>query len=240
MDDDFPILPPELIRNILKRIPVKSLMRFQCVCRGWRILFKSQSFIADHLDHSNHQNPCLLIKDWFMDNDLSNMYWLDSEMQVWKFQNQPLLSYLKQGRMLGSSNGLLCVEINKHDASPHFLLVWNPAIREVRLVPETNIRKEGCYNLIEFGFSPSINDYKIVIGYFPFDHTDVSTVKVYSLSSGSWKEKKIRLNDTGGLTSPGVTVNGVVVCWGYKVREDGFENVIVSFDLAVEAMLHRH
>ncbi|KAK4259387.1 hypothetical protein QN277_005725 [Acacia crassicarpa] len=244
MDGDFPFLPPEIIRNILKRLPVKSLMRFQCVSRGWRILFKTESFISDHLDHSNHQNPCLLVKDFEIEDDPSNMYCLDSEMQVWEFQNPPWLGYLKQGRILGSSNGLLCV---KHDASPHFLLVWNPAIREVRVVPETNIGKDGFYNLIEFGFSPIINDYKIVIGYFPFDHADVSTVQVYSLRSGSWKEKKIRLIDTGGVTSPGVTVNGVMFCWGYKYGEDGFENVIVSFDLAVEEFtvtpapqLHKH
>ncbi|KAI9127328.1 hypothetical protein K1719_001887 [Acacia pycnantha] len=148
MDSDFPFLPPEIIRNILKRLPVKSLMRFQCVCRGWRILFKTQSFIADHLDHSKHQNPCLLMKDYDLD-DPSNMYCLDSEMQVWEFQNPPLLNYLKQGS-------------------------WN-------------------------------------------------------------EEKKIRLNDTGGVSSSGVTVSGVMFWWGYKtVGDDEGKNLIVSFDLAVE------
>ncbi|KAI9096840.1 hypothetical protein K1719_025823 [Acacia pycnantha] len=96
MDDDFPILPLEIILNILKRLPVKSLMRFQCVCRGWKILFKTQSFITDHLNHSNHQNPCLLMKDFHLD-DLSNMHCLNSEMQIWELQNPPLISYLKQG-----------------------------------------------------------------------------------------------------------------------------------------------
>ncbi|KAI9127033.1 hypothetical protein K1719_001592 [Acacia pycnantha] len=172
MDDDFPFLPPEIIRNFLKRLPVKSLIRFQCVCRQWRILFKTQSFIVDHLVHSNHENPCLLMKDvdW---HDPSNMYCLDSEMQVWEFQNPPLLSYLRQGKILGSSNGLLCVEI----------------------------------------------------------------LKVYSLSSGSWKEEKIRFNNgTRCVTSRGVTVNGVMFWWGYKTvgEHNDFKRLIVSFDLAME------
>ncbi|KAK4259394.1 hypothetical protein QN277_005732 [Acacia crassicarpa] len=250
MDDDFPILPPESIRNILKRLPVKSLMRFQCVCRGWRTLFKTESFIADHLDHSNHQNPCLLMKDFDINEDFSNMHCLDSKMQVWEFQNPLLLSYVKQGKILGSSNGLFCVQIDKPDGSPHFLLVCNPAIREVRLVPETNIRKDHWNHLVGFGFSPIINDYKIVIAYSSFDHANVSIVKVYSLSSGSWKEeKKFRLNDTGGgVSSSGVTVNGVMFWWGYKtVGEVDGKNLIVSFDLAVEVFtvtptpqLHEH
>ncbi|KAI9096867.1 hypothetical protein K1719_025850 [Acacia pycnantha] len=236
MHDDFLILPPEIIQNILKRLPVKSLMRLQCVCRGWRILFKTQSFIADHLDHSNHQNPCLLMKDLDIEDDPSNIYCLDSDMQVWEFQNPPLLHYLKQGKILGSSNGLLCVQFNKPDGSPHFLLVWNPAIREVRLVPKTNIRKDYWNHLIGFGFSPIINDYKIVIAYFPVD-PDVCIVKVYSLSSGSWKkEEKFRLNGTRVVLSQGVTVNGVMFWWGYKTvgKDDDDMRLIVSFDLTVE------
>ncbi|KAI9127178.1 hypothetical protein K1719_001737 [Acacia pycnantha] len=102
MADGIPILPEEIIGNILERLPVKSLMRFQCVCRQWRILFKTRSFIANHLDHSNHQNPCLLLHDM---GDLSNLYCLDSEMQVWELQKPPLLNYLKQVKVYSLSLG---------------------------------------------------------------------------------------------------------------------------------------
>ncbi|KAK4259390.1 hypothetical protein QN277_005728 [Acacia crassicarpa] len=232
MNDGIPFLPEEIIRNILKRLPVKSLMRFQCVCRQWRILFKTPSFIANHLDHSNHQNPCLLLQRYGIDNP-SNLYCLDSEMQVRELQNPP-----KQGKIVGSSNGLLCVEINKHDAPPHFLLVWNPTIREVRLVPETNISKDYGHHLVGFGFCPIINDYKIVITYFSGVYSDLSAVKVYSLSLGAWKEVEFRLNDTVGLSSSSVTVNGVMF-WLMSKRfgedpDDEDENLIVSFDLSVE------
>ncbi|KAI9096819.1 hypothetical protein K1719_025802 [Acacia pycnantha] len=91
--------------------------------------------------------------------DLSNLYCLDSEMQVWELQKPPLLNYWKE-------------------------------------------------------------------------------VKVYSLSLGAWKEVEFRLNDTVGLCSRSVTVNGVMF-WLMSKRfgEDTYdedENLIVSFDLAVE------
>ncbi|KAK4254252.1 hypothetical protein QN277_009656 [Acacia crassicarpa] len=38
---DNPYLPPEIIIDILKRLCVKSLLRFRAVCKDWRNLLKS-------------------------------------------------------------------------------------------------------------------------------------------------------------------------------------------------------
>ncbi|KAI9127428.1 hypothetical protein K1719_001987 [Acacia pycnantha] len=104
MTDGIPFLPEEIIRNILERLPVKSLIRFQCVCRRWRIFFKTRSFIANHLDHSNQQNPCLLLERDEIVNPL-HLYCLDSEMQVWELQKPPLLHYFKQVKVYSLSLG---------------------------------------------------------------------------------------------------------------------------------------
>ncbi|KAI9127341.1 hypothetical protein K1719_001900 [Acacia pycnantha] len=154
MADGIPILPDDMIQSILERLPVKSLMRFQCVCRQWRILFKTQYFITNHLHHSNHQNPCLLLQRYGIHNP-SNFYCLDSEMQVLELQKPPLLNSLKQ-------------------------------------------------------------------------------VKVYSLSTGAWKEVEFRFNDTVGLNSRSVTVNGVMFWLVSQRFGEDTENRIVSFDLAAE------
>ncbi|KAI9087204.1 hypothetical protein K1719_030839 [Acacia pycnantha] len=91
-DDSF--LPQEIIRDILIRLPVKSLIRFQCVCRHWSDLFKDPSFIADHLHHSNRQNPYILFQRGYSHDDQSDLYSLGSDMQVWRFQNPPLIEHL--------------------------------------------------------------------------------------------------------------------------------------------------
>ncbi|KAI9127454.1 hypothetical protein K1719_002013 [Acacia pycnantha] len=63
-------------------------------------------------------------------------------------------------------------------------------------------------------------------------------VKVYSLSLGAWKEVEFRLNDTVGLSSRSVTVDGVMFWLVSELfgdeSDDDYANKIVSFDLAVE------
>ncbi|KAK4271144.1 hypothetical protein QN277_019881 [Acacia crassicarpa] len=235
VEADDPFLPQEIIRDILIRLPVNSLIRFQCVCRLWRDLSKDPSFIADHLHHSNRQNPYILFQGVCSYDNPSDLYSLGSDMQVWRFQNPPLIEHFNHVKIVGSSNGLLCVQTNSLRCSSHSLLLWNPAIKEVKLVPETDFRLEshGC-STIGFGFCPSLKDYKIVITYVKNDF--FGTFKVYSLRSNSWKEVKYRL-----VACPiyyRVTVNGVMYWWADKIiREDDgedFEVVIFSFDLATE------
>lgn len=55
-----PYLPQEIITNILKRLPVKTLIRFQCVCKEWNNLFKTSYFIKQHSLHYTLQNSCLV------------------------------------------------------------------------------------------------------------------------------------------------------------------------------------
>ncbi|KAK4259389.1 hypothetical protein QN277_005727 [Acacia crassicarpa] len=236
VDVDIAYLPPEIIRNILKRLPVKSLVRFHCVSKEWRNLFKTQSFIGDHLEHSNHQNPGLLFQ-CFDGSDLLNLYCLDSEMQVWEFPKPPLHDYRKPDKIVGSCNGLLCVQINDPHVAPHPLLVWNPSIREVRLVPAINFHQDYEDYNIGFGFSSIINDYKIVIACNSQCYTEISAVQVYSLIAGSWKEVKFCLNCTECLSDDSVTLNGVMFWLGSKrvgKDTDDDEVQIVSFDLANE------
>ncbi|PQQ11291.1 F-box protein CPR30-like [Prunus yedoensis var. nudiflora] len=57
-------IPTDVFANILCRLPVKSLKRFQCVCKSWYELIKNPNFIIQHLhQYSNNKNVsenCLL------------------------------------------------------------------------------------------------------------------------------------------------------------------------------------
>ena len=48
-DDD---LPDEIVLDILAKLPVKSLLRFRCVCKPWYSSIANPSFISTH--HLNH------------------------------------------------------------------------------------------------------------------------------------------------------------------------------------------
>ncbi|KAK4259370.1 hypothetical protein QN277_005710 [Acacia crassicarpa] len=233
MESDKPFLPDDMILNILKRLPVKSLIRSQCVCKHWKNLIKKPSFIAEHLHHSSHQSPSLLLR-W--PSFASSEYrWglLDCDMQQLIVQSSSLIDSLSHLRLCGSSNGLLCL---KSEALKSILL-WNPATREIRLAPITIDEFKGGY-CIGFGFSPIVNDYKIVVIYVRYgaEKRGVFRVKVFSLRTRLWKE--VEFGNLKGLCvgDDTVTVNGRVFWFGYKAgsHEDGSYCQVVSFDIANE------
>ncbi|XP_028755851.1 F-box/kelch-repeat protein At3g06240-like [Neltuma alba] len=236
VDRKTPFLPEEIIRSILKRLPVKSLIRFHCVCKHWKDVIKTPSFIADHLHHSTHQSPSLL----FQENDRHplQLRLLDCEMQVREVRNTPLIDSSSWVKIIGSSNGLLCVAINEADVYPASILLWNPATGEIRQVPRTRTIDRFDWDCtVGFGFSPIINDYKIVRTYAESGYV-ISGVEVYSLSTGSWKEIELGNLENVNLYLQTVSANGAIFWNGIKLGvEEGGEDdtdLIVSFDIAME------
>ena len=152
-NDDALYLPREIINNILKRLPVKSLIRFQCVCKEWKNLFKTRSFIAEHLRHSTRQNDFLLFNRSSNDRKprILHLCLINRDMQVIEYEKVP--PYVSNRYIVGSSNGLLCL------GSWYFIL-WNLATREVFRVPKVKL-KCTVICLVGFGFSTIVNDYKI-------------------------------------------------------------------------------
>ncbi|KAI9127315.1 hypothetical protein K1719_001874 [Acacia pycnantha] len=224
-----PYLHDEIIICILSRLPAKSLMRFQCVCKHWKNLFKNSSFIADHLHHS-HQNASLIISQGFVRN-IRQLLLIDCEMQFRYIQKAPP-PFDSSPRnwffhIIGSSNGLLFLEILKSYRFPTSLLVWNPVTRDLREVPESRINGYGCK--LGFGFSPVVNDYKIVAINSGNDGR-VCGVRVYSLSRNSWKE--IEFGDLKDVTCHGLKISTNGAIFNRLTWEN--EKVIVSFDIAME------
>ncbi|XP_054791007.1 F-box/kelch-repeat protein At3g23880-like isoform X2 [Prosopis cineraria] len=123
VNGDAPYLPQDIIRSILKCLPVKYLIRCRCVCKNWKNLLKTPSFILDHIRHSNIQNSSLLLGGA---RPFSYLCFLDQRMRVQEAQNAPLIGFLLGVSIIGCCNGLLCFQPN--NAS---IFVWNPATREV-------------------------------------------------------------------------------------------------------------
>ncbi|XP_054813291.1 F-box/kelch-repeat protein At3g23880-like [Prosopis cineraria] len=233
---DTPYLPQEIITNILKRLPVKSQIRFQCVCKDWKNVMKAPFFIQEHLNHSTDQNPFLLFR-WGSDTRYCRLALIlqNLETQVLEFLDPPMTSY---SQIVNCSNGLVCIE---NYNSCYYFLLWNPATREVRQVSgalhdlDRGDRFLTSY-FLGFGFSQLANDYKIVRIFVSVDDDEVDKVEVYSLNTDSWKEVNawnfehvvFRKRNT-----PTVTVNGAIFWHGLKYGTTDL-HVIISFDIALE------
>ncbi|RYR28724.1 hypothetical protein Ahy_B01g052885 [Arachis hypogaea] len=54
----LPILPDELIREILLRLPARSLLQLRSVCGSWRTLILISQFANNHVRCSTAIDPC--------------------------------------------------------------------------------------------------------------------------------------------------------------------------------------
>ncbi|KAI9127240.1 hypothetical protein K1719_001799 [Acacia pycnantha] len=205
---NIPFIPNDILDNIFKRLPMRPLIRFQCVCKDWKDLIKDliQTSIEDRL----HEQDC--------------------DMGVGEVQNLPSIHPLFNFEVVDFSKGLVCLNMIENGIKADLLLIWNPAARDIRVVRLRTLFHFELCDRLGFGFSPLDNDYKIVriIGRSIYIHA----VEVYSLNYKSWKEVHVGDDIKGTATFGGnVTINGVMF-WD-AMRHSEY-NLILSFDLAKE------
>ncbi|KDO40713.1 hypothetical protein CISIN_1g044669mg, partial [Citrus sinensis] len=150
----------KILYEDVTRLPVKSLIRFKCICKFWCTLINSPSFISRHLKNYNDENARLFVEyntfgfegqrfALFSDETLTDL----SSYQVF----EPQISKIMMG--------LFCIY------TPSCIDLWNPATRELRPLPKCNIElidifeigiQEVVWNVgIGFELDPVSNDYKM-------------------------------------------------------------------------------
>ncbi|KAK4253319.1 hypothetical protein QN277_010642 [Acacia crassicarpa] len=239
--------PPEILVEVLHRLPVKSLVKFTSVSKAWNSLITNQTFIFDHLNRTiqaSNGNGSLFLQlhhqtiecsDPYFDHH-EEFYSLDSDNQQidhFSVERFPLSRLIVWGRstVVGSCDGLICV-FDSSLCHSDTLIIWNPSIRKYMVLPEPIVTCMTGNNplLFGFGFDSRNKDYK-VIRIFP-------QVEVYSLASRSWKNITNRappfLHCKPPQKTTQVFVNGVVH-WVVCRRCNGqIQNFILTFDVVEE------
>ncbi|XP_059441997.1 F-box/kelch-repeat protein At3g06240-like [Corylus avellana] len=185
-------LPQVLIAEILFRLPVKSLLRFQCVSKTWVALINDPTFINIHLENNRSERNLIVQTgevDWNVggkDRRLNLNYYLvnfsDQPVKVFPPFYQPLfrLQYISSvTKIIGCCNGLVCIHGGKYNKT----LIWNPSIRKCKKLPFEPTVHAGrpLEKAFAFGYDPVNNDYKVLwIG-------EEFEVKLYSLNAHSWR-----------------------------------------------------
>ncbi|KAL3508928.1 hypothetical protein ACH5RR_028329 [Cinchona calisaya] len=185
-------LPADVLREILGRLPVKSLVRFRCVCKSWDALIRSPEFINLHLNKSEEDKYNIILIMRLIKNAIKNVLSFHSnnetldtiapDLEVPIFPDFGAV-------LLGPSNGIVCIVDGDH------ICLCNPAMREFRRLPDCPFEYlQDFYRDREdlgFGYDPISNDYK-VIRLVMLSHVDDYTYQVraeiYSLNTNTWRE----------------------------------------------------
>ncbi|XP_050211312.1 putative F-box protein At3g16210 [Mercurialis annua] len=197
-------LHEELVVEILKRLPVKSLLKFKCVCRSWYALITNPNFISLHLAHTTKANtPYSLVVKYKQPDSKKPEFVLHCDNDSFS-------------------------EINDR------LILWNPAIGDFITASLSKIfsgfsdifgfgfdRKNNDYKVVRFVYAWA-------------DMTFPPIVEFFELSSSSWKTVAVKNldYDVNGFRHHIVEWNGVFH-WFARIH-NGTNKMIASFDLSNE------
>nr|XP_023876298.1 F-box/kelch-repeat protein At3g23880-like [Quercus suber] len=190
----------EVVLDILARLPVKSLLRFRCVCKPWYSSIANPKFITTHLLNHNHHHGYVIHIRWYIPKPSSgssrsggqvctltcdHTYETISEFRV------PFTCQSGFPHFVGSCNGILCFIDYNVARSNVVVYLWNPSIRKFKRLPDNRSP------ILKFGirYDSQNNDFKVVgISRIFATSKPPPEFGVYSLNSDSWKRVELGIS----------------------------------------------
>ncbi|XP_065851071.1 F-box protein CPR1-like [Euphorbia lathyris] len=223
-------LPQDLRNQILIRLPVKSLLRFRCVCKSWRAIIDSRDFIYSHL-HTSSKNR---LHRKLILSSRSNLRRLSTVFRAIDindgFQEEFLLNFQNSRINLGLAvycNGL--VIFNTWDDK---FTILNPSTRHYRTLPTFHQFYRGI-KALGFGYDATADDYKLLV----LLYSDPSfEVWILGLKSNCWRRLPVfpytEYNFIEVACDGNSFVDGCVHFLCSRNREGSY--AIVAFDVSEE------
>ena len=259
-------IPDDLALNILSKLPVKSLKRFQCVRKSWADLLEDPHFKSMYYENfiskMKNNDSRLLLKQQMPSTSQENLFLLSGE----RYENKVKLDWPPPFQensnglcIFGSCvNGIIC--LNQVERN---VVLWNPTTEEFKVIPLGLVVVPGLdfsMRYYGFGYDQMTDDYKLVrqVHFFldTFDSPEelpslpepVWFWQIYSLKSDCWRKLDLEMLDVE-IQPVGFAIylNGVCHFWGVVGPFQGTEEVedlLVSFDLSNErfhtTLIDRH
>lgn len=188
-------IPPDVIEEILLRLPISSLLKLRRVCKQWCNMISDPRFIMEHayrapkhlllylpkVDlsaslHSKTLKPCHAT---IIDEKWSPWTWAALHMD-------------SDGHLFASCNGLLCFY------KIYTLKIANPATGQcLHLLKPDGIMLHDFHYLYSFGFHPTSREYKLVHflrepqRYKSGQPFHFNTIQVYTLGEDKWRDIRV-------------------------------------------------
>ncbi|XP_074263891.1 putative F-box protein At5g47300 isoform X1 [Silene latifolia] len=200
----LPYIPPEILIQILPKLPAKTLLRFRCVCKSWHSIIDNPDFVHMHFQHSrinsenSISNKLLLAFEGMGCSGSVGCVLTVRDAQTLAKVDHIFRTHFEKYRIIGSCNGLLLVALYAPHGHLNELRLWNPCIRKSLIFPVCLLSSYlfRSHDWYVFGFSPDSQGYKVV-GFDP-NTLDVEDGKmyfaVYTLSNQQWTVRKDPLN----------------------------------------------
>ncbi|KAI3698745.1 hypothetical protein L2E82_42539 [Cichorium intybus] len=193
--------PPSLYVEILKWLPLNSILQCRTVCKSWNSVVSSNDFISAH--HSltksiiENRNQTVLIR-YFDRRRKLEKYIIGQDDETFglqfsniKFQYVSTRAYL---RAVGYCDGVVCLS-DDFFGSLFMVVLWNPSIRKsIRVKVATEEHTGTQLTVLGFGVCPRTHDPKLVRIVYPHDSSmphnlpDSPMVDVFSLTSDGWRQ----------------------------------------------------
>lgn len=249
-------LPYEIQSQIMKRLPVKSLVQFKSVSKAWKSFILSSEFIADYNAWNSDQH-CLLVTCADKNYKEKHELIVDDDTFPLRKLSHTIPSSVNlitsKVAMFGSSQGLFCycgyTDGDKYEDL--MAVIWNPSVpKSVDIVVPRN-RKPWLPKLktvLGFGVCPRTLDPKLVkITFIETDEEcdeedddedddgDAMQVEVFTLSSGAWKSLSTNLpHESIRFKQNSVDLDGFIYWLAYEQGYRKCYNNIMSFDMTSE------
>lgn len=168
----LPILPPELIEEILSWLPVKLLVRLTCVCKPWKSLIFDPRFAKLHLERSpKHTHTLLTLIDGVEESET----WVVGPQSVRRLLEYPASTVVNEDNCyrftdskffaIGSANGLVCLIGDKsiqRENRQVYSWLWNPSLRLTSgNSPTLSFMNPNLWVHLGFGYDHSGDTYKV-------------------------------------------------------------------------------
>ncbi|CAH8361997.1 unnamed protein product [Eruca vesicaria subsp. sativa] len=229
-----PNLPPEMMEEILLRLPVKSLKRFKCVCTSWRSLISETVFTLKHalmLEASKattcKKSPYGVITTSRYHLKSCCVHSLYDEPVATVHEHDGELLGRDYYQVVGTCNGLVCFHV---DYNKSFYL-WNPTIKLQKRLAGSDLetRDEVVVNY-GFGYDESEDDYKIV-ALLQQRHQLKTEALVYSTRQKLWRSTCFPCGLVlANKSRSGIYINGTLN-WAATHSSSSISTVI-SYDMS--------
>ncbi|XP_048614690.1 putative F-box only protein 9 [Brassica napus] len=176
MMSDF---PPDLVEEILSRVPATSLKRLRSSCKRWNSLFKDHRFAEKHFHKAPRESHLIMLNEFMFCPMNVNLNVFPPSVE---FKDEVSLKdfHSNESEEVYISDCFYCDGLLLCTDTYDRLVVWNPCLGETRWIQCEHGYVRYSVFALGYANTTSGRSYKIIMCYR-------TVVKIYEFGSGSWK-----------------------------------------------------